>query len=43
MFQFLTHVALSRSMEAILDMTEYATYQKNVAYGLFTLYQISHF
>ena len=29
MFQFLTHVELSRSMAAILEMPQYVAYQKN--------------
>ena len=37
MFQFLTHVELSRSMAAILEMPQYVAYQKNVAYALLTL------
>ena len=37
MFQFLTHVKLSRSMAAILEIPQYVAYQKNVAYALFTL------
>ena len=42
MFQFLTHVELSRSMVAILEMPQYVAYQKNVAYALFTLSTKSH-
>ena len=38
MFQFLTHVELSRSMAAILEMTMICGNQKNFAYYLFTLY-----
>ena len=37
MLQFLTHVELSRSMAAILEMSQYVAYQKNVAFALFTL------
>ena len=37
MFQFLTHVELSRSMVAILEMPQYVAYQKNVAFALITL------
>ena len=37
MFQFLTHVELSRSKGAILEMPQYVAYQKNVAFALFTL------
>ena len=33
MFQFLTHVELSRSMAAILEMQQYVAYQKNVVYA----------
>ena len=32
MFQFLTHVELSRSMAAILEMPQYVAYQKIVAH-----------
>ena len=42
MFQFLTHVELSRSMAAILEMPQYVAYQKNVAFALFTLSTKSH-
>ena len=42
MFQFLTHVELSRSMAAILEMPQYVAYQKNVAFALFTLFTKSH-
>ena len=35
MFQFLTHVELSRSMAAILEMPQYVAYQKNVAFALY--------
>ena len=31
MFQFLTHVELSRSMAAILEMPQYVAYQEIVA------------
>ena len=43
MFQFLTHMELSRSMTAILEMPQYVAYQENVAYALIacTLYQMS--
>ena len=37
MFQFLTHVELSRSATTILEMPQYVVYQKNVAYALLTL------
>ena len=33
MFQFMTHVELSRSMAAILEMPQYVAYLKNIAYG----------
>ena len=42
MFQFLTHVELSRSMAAILEMPQYVAYQKNVAFALFTVSTKSH-
>ena len=32
MFQFLTHVELSRSMAAILEMPQYVAYQKIVVH-----------
>ena len=32
MFQFLTHVELSKSMAAILEMPQYVAYQKTVAH-----------
>ena len=32
MFQFFTHVELSRSIVAILEMSQYVAYQKNVVY-----------
>ena len=35
MFQFLTHVELSRSMAAILEMPQYVAYQKNVVYAFY--------
>ena len=37
MFQFLTRVELSRSMEAILEMPQYVAYQKNVVYAFINL------
>ena len=37
MFQFLTHVELSRSMAAILEMPQYVAYQKNVVYAFIKL------
>ena len=42
MFQFLTHVELSRSIAAILEMPQYVAYQKNVAFALFALSTKSH-
>ena len=42
MFQFLTHVELSRSMAAILEMPKYVAYQETVAFALFTLSTKSH-
>ena len=37
MFQFLTHVEVSSSMAAILEMPQYVAYQKNVAYAFMFL------
>ena len=37
MFQFLTHVELSRSMAAILEMPQYVAYQKNAVYAFIKL------
>ena len=42
MFQFLTHVELSRSMVAILEMPQYVAYEKIVAYPLIKLSAKSH-
>ena len=42
MFQFLTHVELSRSIAAILEMLQYVAYQKNVAYAFTKLSAKSH-
>ena len=42
MFQFLTHVELSRSMAAILEMPQYVGYQKNVVYAFIKLSAKSH-
>ena len=42
MFQFLTHVELSRSMAAILEMPQYVAYQKNVAFAFMKLSAKSH-
>ena len=42
MFKFLTHVELSRSKAAILDMPQYVAYQKNVAYAFIKLSAKSH-
>ena len=33
MIQFLTHVELSRSMAAILEVPQYVAYRKNVVYA----------
>ena len=37
MFQFSTHLELSRSMAAILEMPQYVAYQKNVVYAFIKL------
>ena len=37
MFHFLTHVELSRSMTAILEMPQYVAYQKNAVYAFVKL------
>ena len=42
MFQFSTHVELSRSMAAILEMPQYVAYQKNVVYAFIKLSAKSH-
>ena len=42
MFKFLTHVEISRSMAAILEMLQYVAYQKNVAYVFIKLSEKSH-
>ena len=42
MFQFLTHVELSRLMVAILEMPQYVAYQKNVVYAFIKLSAKSH-
>ena len=42
MFQFLTHVELSRSMAAILEMSQYVAYQKKVVYAFIKLSAKSH-
>ena len=42
MFQFLTHVELSRSMAAILEKPQYVTNQKNVVYAFIKLSAKSH-
>ena len=42
MFQFLTHVELSRSMAAILEMPQYVAYHKNVVYAFIKLSAKSH-
>ena len=42
MFQFLTHVELSRSMAATLEMPHYVAYQKTVVYAFIKLSAKSH-
>ena len=42
MFQFLTHVELSRSMVAFLEMPQYVAYEKNVVYAFIKLSAKSH-
>ena len=42
MFQFSTHMELSRSMAAILEMPQYVAYQKNVFYAFIKLSAKSH-
>ena len=42
MFQFLTHVDLSRSMAAILEMPQYVAYHKNFAFAFIKLSAKSH-
>ena len=42
MFQFLTHVKLSRSMAAILEMPQYLAYLKNFVYAFIKLSAKSH-
>ena len=42
MFQFLTHVEVSRSMAAILEMPQYVAYRKNVVYAFIKLSAKSH-
>ena len=42
MFQFSTHMELSRSMAAILEMPQYVAYQKNVVYAFIKLSAKSH-
>ena len=42
MFQFLTHVELSKSMAAILEMPQYVAYQKHVVYVFIKLSAKSH-
>ena len=41
MFQFLTHVEVSRSMAA-MEMPQYVAYQKNVVYAFIKLSTKSH-
>ena len=42
MFQLLTHVELSRSMAAILEMPQYVSHQKNAVYAFIKLSAKSH-
>ena len=42
MFQLSTHMELSRSMAAILEMPQYVAYQKNVVYAFLKLSAKSH-
>ena len=42
MFQFLTHVKLSRSMAAVLEMPQYVAYLKNFVYAFIKLSAKSH-
>ena len=42
MFQFLTHVELSRSIVTILEMPQYVAYQKNFACAFIKLSKKSH-
>ena len=42
MFQFSTHMELSRSMAAILEMPQYVAYQKNVVYAFIKLSAKAH-
>ena len=42
MFQFSTHMELSRSMAAILEMPQYVAYQKNIVYAFIKLSAKSH-
>ena len=42
MLQFSTHMELSRSMAAILEMPQYVAYQKNVVYAFIKLSAKSH-
>ena len=42
MFQFSTHMELSRSMAAILEMPQYVAYQKYVVYAFIKLSAKSH-
>ena len=42
MFQFLTHVELSRSMTALLEMPQYVAYLKNVVQAFTKLSAKSH-
>ena len=42
MFQFLTHVELSRSIAAMLEIPQYVAYLKNVDYAFIKLSAKSH-
>ena len=42
MLQFSTHMELSRSMAAILEMPQYVAYQENVVYAFIKLSAKSH-
>ena len=42
MFQFLSHVELSRSMAAILEMPQYVAYQEHAVYAFIKLSAKSH-
>ena len=42
MFQFLTHVELSRSMAVIFEMPQYVAYLNYIAYGVIKLVTKPH-